>query len=57
MLFERGLALSARLARIRRDVVEGRIVRGIAHGHPYWSESLKAQEWELDCGSIRTVLQ
>jgi predicted nucleotidyltransferase len=38
VLFERGLRLSARLARVRRDIVEGRIVRRTAHGQPYWME-------------------
>jgi len=38
VLFERDFALSARLARIRRDIASGRLVRRTAHGQPYWSE-------------------
>jgi predicted nucleotidyltransferase len=38
VLFERDLALSARLARVRRDVAAGRIVRRFAHGQPYWAQ-------------------
>jgi predicted nucleotidyltransferase len=37
VLFERGLELSARLARVRRDIADGRIVRRFAHGQPYWT--------------------
>ena len=36
VLFARGLELAARLAAIRRDLVEGRVVRKTAHGQPYW---------------------
>ncbi len=39
VLFERGLALSAHLARVRRDIVAGRIVRRTVHGQPYWMEA------------------
>ena len=39
VLFERGLALSAHLARVRRDIVTGRIVRRTVHGQPYWTEA------------------
>jgi hypothetical protein len=38
VVFERGLRLSARLARVRRDIAAGRLVRRIAHGQPYWTE-------------------
>jgi predicted nucleotidyltransferase len=38
VLFERGFALSARLARVRRAIAEGRLVRRFAHGQPYWAE-------------------
>jgi hypothetical protein len=38
VLFERGLDTSARLARVRRDILAGRLVRGVVHGRPYWSE-------------------
>jgi len=38
VLFERGFAVSRRLAEIRRDVLAGRLVRRTAHGQPYWSE-------------------
>jgi hypothetical protein len=37
VLFERGLRVSARLNQVRRDIVEGRIVRRVAHGQPYWA--------------------
>ena len=36
VLWERGLRVSARLVRVRRDIVSGRIVRRTAHGQPYW---------------------
>jgi hypothetical protein len=36
VLFARGLDLQARLAAIRRDLIEGRVVRKTAHGQPYW---------------------
>ena len=39
VLFERGLALSVHLARVRRDIVAGRIVRRMIHGQPYWTEA------------------
>lgn len=38
VLFERGIAVSRRLAEIRRDVLAGRLVRRTAHGQPYWSQ-------------------
>jgi hypothetical protein len=38
VLLETGLRLSSRLSLIRRDIVCGRIVRGLAHGHPYWKK-------------------
>ncbi len=38
VLFERGLRVSLRLARVRRDIVAGRIVRKVSHGQPYWAE-------------------
>ena len=41
VLFERGLALSAHLARVRRDIVAGRIVRRMAHGQPYWTKAAR----------------
>lgn len=37
VLFERSLRVSLRLSEVRRDIVEGRIVRKIAHGQPYWA--------------------
>jgi predicted nucleotidyltransferase len=39
VLFERGLRLSRRLAAVRKDIAEGRIVRRFAHGQPYWTEA------------------
>lgn len=38
VLFERGMRLSARLVRVRHDIVSGRIVRKLVHGQPYWAE-------------------
>lgn len=38
VLFERGHEVSRLLAVVRRDVMEGRLVRKIAHGQPYWAE-------------------
>jgi hypothetical protein len=38
VLFERGARLSQRLAEVRRAIVEGRLVRRLAHGQPYWAE-------------------
>ncbi len=37
VLLERDLALSARLAEVRRDIAAGRIVRRVVHGQPYWA--------------------
>jgi predicted nucleotidyltransferase len=36
VLFARDLDLPSRLVAIRRDIADGRIVRKIAHGQPYW---------------------
>lgn len=36
VLHDPSLRLSVRLAHVRRDVAEGRIVRRTAHGQPYW---------------------
>lgn len=38
VLFERGVRLSARLGDVRRAIVDGRLVRRLAHGQPYWAE-------------------
>lgn len=38
VLFEQGIAVSRRLAEIRRDVLAGHLVRRTAHGQPYWSQ-------------------
>lgn len=38
VLFERGHDVSRSLARVRRELVSGRLVRKTAHGQPYWSE-------------------
>jgi len=35
-LFARDLELPSRLAAIRRDIADGRIVRKTSHGQPYW---------------------
>jgi hypothetical protein len=37
VLFERGLQLSRRLVRVRRDIAAGRLVRRVVHGQPYWT--------------------
>jgi hypothetical protein len=37
VVFERGLQLSTRLARVRRDIASGRLLRRVAHGQPYWT--------------------
>lgn len=37
VLFERGGRLSAHLARVRRAIAEGRLVRRVVHGQPYWT--------------------
>lgn len=39
VLFERGLAVSRALVRIRREILAGRLVRKVVHGQPYWSEA------------------
>jgi len=36
VLFARDLELQRRLAAIRRDLIEGRVVRKTIHGQPYW---------------------
>lgn len=37
VLFEQGLTVSRRLGEVRRDVADGRIVRRVVHGQPYWA--------------------
>lgn len=37
VLFERGLRVSSLLARVRRDIAAGRLIRRVAHGQPYWT--------------------
>lgn len=37
VLWERGVQLSRRLMGVRRDIVEGRVVRRTAHGQSYWT--------------------
>lgn len=37
VLFERELALSRALVRIRRDILDRRLVRHVVHGQPYWA--------------------
>lgn len=39
VLFERGGHLSAHLVRVRRAIAEGRLVRRVVHGQPYWTEA------------------
>ena len=38
VVFERDWELSAHLARIRRRIAAGRLVRRVVHGQPYWTE-------------------
>jgi hypothetical protein len=38
VLFERRMAVSRRLADVRRHVLSGRLVRRMVHGQPYWAE-------------------
>jgi hypothetical protein len=38
VLFARDLDLPRRLVGIRRTVAEGRVVRRVTHGQPYWVE-------------------
>ena len=37
VLFERGFRLSATLVRVRHEILSGRVVRRVVHGHPYWT--------------------
>lgn len=39
VLFERQLQLSMALARVRREILAGRLARRMAHGQPYWAEA------------------
>ena len=39
VLFERDRRVSAHLARVRRAIAEGRLVRRLVHGQPYWTEA------------------
>ena len=39
VLFDRDGRLSTSLARVRRAIAEGRFVRRVAHGQPYWAEA------------------
>ncbi len=38
LLFERGLEVSRALLAVRGAIAEGRLVRRVAHGQPYWTE-------------------
>lgn len=37
VVFERGLAVSRALARIRRDILARKMLRRVVHGQPYWT--------------------
>lgn len=37
VLFERGRRVSIHLARVRRAMADGRLVRRVVHGQPYWT--------------------
>ena len=39
MLFDRDERLPAYLARGRRAIADGRLVRRVVHGQPYWTEA------------------
>jgi len=36
LLYDTARRVASLLARIRREAVEGRLIRRMAHGHPYW---------------------
>lgn len=38
VLFDREMAVSRRLADVRRQILSGRLVRRLVHGQPYWAE-------------------
>jgi predicted nucleotidyltransferase len=38
VLLEQDLLVSAHLARVRREIVSGKIVRRFSHGQPYWAK-------------------
>lgn len=40
VLFDREWMLSAWLARVRRAMADGRLVRRVVHGQPYWTEAV-----------------
>ena len=39
VLFDREERLPAYLARVRRAIADGRLVRRVVHGQPYWTEA------------------
>lgn len=39
IFFTRDLTLPSLLARVRRDIAAGRIIRRVVHGQPYWTEA------------------
>ena len=39
VLFDAGGQLSSALARVRRAIANGRLVRRVVHGQPYWAEA------------------
>ncbi|MXY25757.1 MAG: toxin-antitoxin system HicB family antitoxin [Acidobacteria bacterium] len=39
VLYERDWKVSAHLAKIRRAIAAGRLVRRVVHGQPYWTET------------------
>lgn len=39
VLFERGVELSTCLTRVRQAIADGRIVRRVVHGQPYWMDA------------------
>lgn len=39
VLFDRDLTVSRRLVELRNRIAEGGLVRGEAHGQPYWMEA------------------
>ena len=39
VLLEREWSLSEHLARVRRAIAAGRLVRRVVHGQPYWRET------------------
>jgi len=58
VVFERRFDVSMRLARVRHEILSGRLVRRVAHGQPYWSDPTSAdygQRAELRVRAIQVL--